>query len=91
MAVLNKKANISLVYVTALPAISIFLGKKAQIRALIANKTPIEIPAGYLEYVDVFLLDLAMRLPEHIRINNHFIDLVGENNHLITKSTVFVP
>lgn len=59
-----------------LPAFSINPSEKAQIRALIAKKAHIEIAVEYLNYADIILSDMAMKLPKHTRIDNYIIDFV---------------
>ena len=44
--------------------------------ALQWDKAPIEIPAKYADYADVFSLDLAMKLLENTKINEHAIKLI---------------
>ena len=44
---------------------------------MIAEKAPIKVPAKYSDFTDVFSPDLTSKLPEHIEINNHAIELVG--------------
>ena len=36
----------------------------------------VEVPPEYLDYADVFLFDLAMKLPENTQMNKHAIELV---------------
>ncbi len=50
--------------------------RKAQIAHLKADKTSSEVPSKYADFVDVFSLKLATKLPEHMRINNYAIELV---------------
>ena len=52
--------------------------RRVQIAALVANKTPISIPTEYSDFADVFSLELASKLHEHTRINNHAIELVDD-------------
>ncbi len=40
------------------------------------DKAPTEISSGYADYADVFLFDLAMKLPVNTGINEHDIELV---------------
>ena len=49
---------------------------RPQVFSLIAKKTPTKVPDEYSDFPDVFSLDLASKLPKHIRINNHIIELV---------------
>ena len=58
--------NISFDIVNKIP----FL-KKVQIVYLKVDKVFIEIISKYIDFIDVFLLKLTVKLPEHININNH--------------------
>ena len=46
------------------------------------DKIPIEIPAKYANYADVFSLDLAMGLPKNTRMNEHIIELINRKQPL---------
>lgn len=63
-----------MIYVAALVATIIHLNKKAQIKALIAKEALTKVPPEYLDYADVFSIDLQIELPVYTRINNHGID-----------------
>ncbi len=52
--------------------------KRAHIAYLKVDKAFIEIASEYTDFVDVFLLKLAIQLPEHIKINNHTIKVVDD-------------
>lgn len=65
-----------LIYVMALLAIFIYSSKKAPIKALIVKKALIKVLVKCLDYVDIFLPNLAIGLLKHNRINNHAINLV---------------
>ena len=52
--------------------------KKAQIAYLKADKAPIKVPNKYTDFADIFSLKLTTKLLEHIRINNHTIELVDD-------------
>ena len=43
---------------------------------MIAEEALTKVPAKYLNFADVFSPDLAFKLPKHIGINNHAIELV---------------
>ena len=47
----------------------------AQVKALIFDKTPIEVPAKYSNYSDVFSTENAAELPENTKINEYAIEL----------------
>ena len=49
--------------------------REPQISGLIVEKAPTKVPAEYLDFADVFFPDLVTKLPEHIEINTHIIDL----------------
>ena len=48
---------------------------RSQISGLIIKEALINISAKYLDFADVFFLDLVSKLPKHIRINDHAIKL----------------
>ena len=50
--------------------------RKAQITHLKANKAPIKISSKYTNFADIFLLKLAKKLLKYMKINNHTIKLV---------------
>ncbi len=50
--------------------------KGAQIANLKADKVSSEVLSKYVDFANVFLVKLAVNLPEHTRINNHTIELV---------------
>ena len=43
---------------------------------MIAKEAPTKVPTEYLDFADVFSLDLASELSEYTRINDHVIELV---------------
>ena len=49
--------------------------EKAKIGALLFNKAPIEVPAEYSDYSNVFLAENAVELPENSGMNEHAIEL----------------
>ena len=51
---------------------------RAPISGLIAKKAPTKIIAKYLDFADIFFLDLTSKLSEHTKINNHAIKLVND-------------
>ena len=68
-----------IVYIAALSVDSsdeIYLFKRAQKANLKANKTPIEVVSKYADFIDIFLLKLAIKPFKYTRINNHAIELV---------------
>ena len=52
--------------------------KRAQIAHLKANKAFIKVFSKYADFANVFSSKLAAKLSEHIRINNHAIELVND-------------
>ena len=57
--------------------LDVHFSRRPQVSGLIAEEALIKISAKYLDFADLFSLDLASELPEHIRINNHAIKLVN--------------
>ena len=51
--------------------------RKPQVSGLITKEALTKVPAKYLDFADVFFLDLAFKLPEQTRINNQAIELVN--------------
>ena len=56
--------------------------RRPQISGLIAEEAPTKVPAEYLDFVDVFSLNLASELPEYTETNDHFIELVDANGFI---------
>ena len=50
--------------------------KKAQIAHLNTDKAVIKVSSKYTDFIDIFLLKLAIELLKHTKINNHTIELV---------------
>ena len=48
---------------------------RAQVGALLFDETPIEVPAKYSDYSNVFLAENAAEFPENTGINKHAIKL----------------
>ena len=48
-----------------------------QISSLITNKASIKVLDKYVDFADIFSLDLASKLFEHTEINDHAIKLVN--------------
>ena len=51
--------------------------RRPQISGLITKETPTKVLSKYLEFADVFSLDLASKLSEYTGINNYTIELVN--------------
>ena len=49
--------------------------RQAQVRALLFDEAPTEVPAEYFDYSNVFSVENAEKLPENTRINEHAIEL----------------
>ena len=49
---------------------------RPQIAGLIGEKAPTKVPVEYIDFANVFSLDLTSELPEHTGINDHAIELV---------------
>ncbi len=60
-------------YVVHVVAFNIDLGDEVH-----PSKRAIKVPSEYADFADVFSPKLATKLPEHIRINNHVIKLVDD-------------
>ena len=74
---LNADNKIFVVYVMALAKLTtmpIHLACQAQVTALTSEENG--IPAEYSDFSDVFSSDSVAELPEHIGINDHFINLL---------------
>ena len=56
--------------------LNVHTSRKPQIAGLIAKEAPTKVPAKYLDFADVFLPNLAFKLPDHTRINEHAIKLI---------------
>ena len=78
---LNPKYKTYVVYVvslnsTSLVSFDIHPSRRPQIFGLITKEALTKVPAEYLDFADVFSLDLASELLKYTRINNHAIKLV---------------
>lgn len=76
--VLDENAGTLVIHIAALLtlAMQVHTFDQVQIRLLLANKAPIKVLPKYLNYVDIFLFDLVMKLYENTDINEHAIKLV---------------
>ncbi len=54
------------------------LSKKAPIVYLKVDKALTEVSNKYTDFIDVFLPELAIKLPKHINIKNDAIKLVDD-------------
>ncbi len=54
------------------------LSRRAQIAYQKADKASSKVLSEYADFADVFSLKLAAKLPKHMRINNHAIELVDD-------------
>ena len=55
---------------------NVYPSRRPQVFGLVAEKAPTKVSAEYSDFADIFSLDLVSKLPEHIGINNHAIELV---------------
>ena len=62
---------------SSLLKLNIYTLCKPQIFGLIAEEAFIKIFDKYIDFADVFSLDLAFKLPKHTEISNHAIKLVN--------------
>lgn len=56
--------------------ILMYLPKVPLLATLQKEKAPLKIHGKYLEYIDVFISDLVIKLTENIKINHYAIKLV---------------
>ena len=83
-AALDPESETFVVYVASLSSdaspssspLDVYPSRLPQISGLIAKKAPTKVPAEYSDFADVFSPDLVSKLPEHIGINDHTIELV---------------
>ncbi len=54
------------------------LSRRAQIAHLKANKALIKVSSKYAHFADIFSPKLAAKLPKHMDINNHAMELVDD-------------
>lgn len=58
------------------PTMQVYPLYQAQISLLLADKAPIKVPPKYSDYVDIFLFNLAIKLPKNTDMNKYTIELV---------------
>ena len=56
--------------------LNVYPSRRPQISGLIAKQASTKVPAEYLDFADVFSLNLASELPKYTGINDHAIELV---------------
>ena len=61
---------------SSLLKLDVHLFCRPQISGLIDKEAPTKVSTKYLDFADVFSLDLASELPEHNKINDYAIKLV---------------
>lgn len=83
---LDKNAKIFVFYIMTLLAIFIHPNRKALIRASLAKKAPNKVVAEYLNYADIFSLDLAMKLSDILGLTIIPSILQNRNNYLMALS-----
>ena len=86
IAALDPESEIFIVYVMSLSSdvlpsfflfeLDIYPFRRPQVSDLIAEEASTKVFAGYLDFVNVFSLDLASKLLKYIGINNHAMKLV---------------
>ena len=82
-AALDSEHEIYVVHVTSfsftpLVAFNVHPSRRSQRSGLIAKEAPIKVSAEYLDFADVFSLDLMSELLEHTGINDYAIKLVND-------------
>ena len=85
--VLDSESETFLVHIASLSSVilpSVFLleldvhpSRRPQISGLIAKKALTKVSVKYLNFTDIFSLDLTFKLPKQTRINNHTIELLN--------------
>lgn len=76
---LNKNAKTFVVYVItflAAPIMQVHLLYQVQVDLLLIDKALVKVPLKHLDYIDIFLFDLAIKLLKNTGINKHTIELV---------------
>ena len=75
---MDKNFETFVIYVVSLNStpLNVHLSHRLQISGLIAEEVPTKIFAEYLDFTDIFSLNLAFKLCKHTRINDHAIKLV---------------
>ena len=70
--------HIALLSVTSLSStlLDVYLFHRSQIASLIGKEAFTKVSDKYVDFADVFSLDLASKLSKHTKINNHAIKLV---------------
>lgn len=74
---LDKNTKTFVVYVATLSVLAIQL-YPSQIRLLSTDKVFLKVLLEYLNYADIFLLDLAMKLFRYTGINEYTIKLIKD-------------
>ena len=57
--------------------LNVYPSRRTQVSDLIAEKALIKVLDKYVNFADVFSLDLISKLPKHTRINDHAIKQVN--------------
>ena len=83
-AALDENSEIFVVHVAALEVLELAINPSLAtiLAALQQDKAPTKISSKYVDYVDVFSLDLAMELPENTGINEYAIELIDDKQSL---------
>ena len=88
VAVLHPEYETYIVYIASLSStpliasfrftpLNIHLSQKPRISSLIIEEAFTKVSKKYVHFTDIFFLDLAIKLPEHIGINDYAIKLVN--------------
>lgn len=82
---LDKNTKTFILYVATLSALEIKIHSfcKIQLGLLLAGKAFIRILPEYLDYTNIFLFDLLIKLLENTNMNEYIIKLVKGKYHLI--------
>ena len=60
----------------------VYPSHRSQKACLIAEEPPIKVLAKYIDFANVFSLDLAFEIPKHTGINHYSIKLVNANRFI---------
>ena len=78
--IFNLKDKAFIVHIASISQDSdIYSSQRAYIVFLKANKAPISVPSKYANFADIFSKNLVAKLPEHIKINNHTINIIEQH------------
>lgn len=80
VAALDLEYKTFIVHIVSLSStlLDVYPSCRAQISGLIAKKAPTKVSDKYVNFADVFSLDLMSKLLEHTEINDYAIELVDD-------------